>query len=209
MVDLSRRNLMKASLAAAVGAGATGVASADKDRDGREINDDDTLTDGAPSVVGDLKRFSTTAFGCEMTGPYVFEDGSLLHSVQHPDTRNPEPFDKGGIGYYKDFAFEFDGDNDDFPEPSPPEGEEQDIVRAAENEFEVLIQEGDEINGGDEHWGITQTPDGTDVTTENFAGTTYGRSGSNPDSNHFVAVNDAGTDGYVFTNDENSPGNIV
>jgi secreted PhoX family phosphatase len=211
MEDITRRNLMKASVAAAVGAGTVGIASAQssKDRDGREINNDDTLTEGAPSVVGEIKRFSTTAFGAEMTGPYVFEDGSLLHSVQHPDTSNPEPFDRGGIGYYKDFAFEFDGDNDDFEEPSTPEGEEQDIVRAASLDFEVLISEGDAINGGAERWGITQTPDGTDVTTENFAGTTYGRSGSNPDSNQFVATNDEGTDGYMFTNDENSPGNIA
>jgi len=200
---------MRSSVAAAVGAGVAGVASAEKDRDSRETDNEDTQTEGAPSVVGNLKRFSTTAFGAEMTGPFVFEDGSLLHSVQHPDTSNPAPFDKGGIGYYKDFAFELDGDNDDFTEPSPPQGEEQDIVRGAENEFEVLIQEGDPINGGEERWGITQTPDGTDVTTENFAGTGYGRSGSNPDSNQFVAVNDEGTDGYVFTNDENSPGNIA
>jgi len=211
MVGLNRRSLMQTSVAAAVGAGVTGIASAqdDKDRDRRETDNDDTQTPGAPSVEGSLKRFSTTAFGCEMTGPYVFADGSLLHSIQHPDTSNPEPFDKGGVGYYKDFTFEFDGDNDDFTEPSPPEGEEQDIVRAAEPEFEVLIQEGDAINGGEERWGITQTPDGTDVTTDNFAGSTYGRSGSNPDCNQFVAVNDEGTDGYLFTNDENSPGNIA
>ncbi|WP_349254461.1 alkaline phosphatase PhoX [Halorientalis sp.] len=211
MVDLSRRSLMKSSVAAAVGAGVTGVASgqSEKDRDGREINDGDTLTEGAPSVVGDLKRFSTTVFGAEMTGPFVFADGSLLHSIQHPDTRNPAPFNKGGIGYYKNFQFEFDGDNDDFAESEPPEGEEQDTVKAADTDFEVLIQEGDEINGGEERWGITQTPDGTDVTTENFAGSTYGRSGSNPDCNQFVATNDDGTDGYMFTNDENSPGNIA
>jgi secreted PhoX family phosphatase len=209
MVDLSRRNLMKTSLAAAVGAGVTGVASAEKDRDGREINDDDGLTDGAPSVVGDLKRFSTTAFGAEMTGPYVFEDGSLLHSLQHPSRDNGDPWDRAGVGYYKDFQFELDGDNDDFEKPSPPEEGEQDFVRSAGPEFEMLIQEGDEINDDSERWGITQTPNGNDITTENFAGTTYGDSGYNPDANHFVATNDDGTEGYLFTNDENSPGNIM
>ena len=210
MVDISRRSLLKTSVASAVGAGVIGVASAqDKDRDGRETNDDDTLTDDAPSVVGTLDRFSTTAFGCEMTGPYVFEDGSLLHSMQHPNRDNPEPFDRGGIGYYRDFTFEFDGANNEFAVPSAPQGEQQDIVRAADSAFEVLIQEGDEINGGTERWGITQTPDGIDVTTENFAGTTYGKSGSNPDANHFVATNEEGTEGYMFTNDENSPGNIA
>ncbi len=211
MEDISRRSLMRASLAAAVGAGAVGVASADShDRATRETDDDDTQTDGAPSVVvGSMKRFSTTAFGAEMTGPYVFEDGSLLHSLQHPSRKNEQPWNRAGIGYYKDFQFDFDGDNDDFEKPDPPEGKEQDFVRSADPKFEMLIQEGDPINGNSERWGITQTPDGVDVTTENFAGTSYGDSGYNPDANHFVATNDDGTEGYLFTNDENSPGNIM
>ncbi|WP_246984633.1 alkaline phosphatase PhoX [Halorientalis marina] len=211
MVGFDRRSLMKTSVAAAVGAGVTGIASAqdDKDRDARETDDSDGQTAGAPSVEGSLKRFSTTAFGAEMTGPFVFADGTLLHSIQHPDRRNPEPYDRAGVGYYSGFAFEFDGDNDDFAEPSPPEGEQQDYARAANADFEYLIREGDEINGGEERWGITQTPDGTDVTTDNFAGTTYGPSGYNPDCNQFVPTNDAGTEGYLFTNDENSPGNVM
>jgi len=200
---------MRSSVAAAVGAGVAGVASAEKDREGRETDNDDTQTEGAPSVVGELKRFSTTAFGAEMTGPFVFEDGSLLHSVQHPSRDNPEPWNKAGVGYYNDFQFELDGDNDDFAEPSAPQGEEQDFVRSAGPEFEPLIQEADPINGGTERWGITQTPDGRDVTTNNFAGTSYGDPGYNPDSNHFVATNEEGTEGYVFTGDENSPGNIM
>jgi len=208
-MDLSRRTLMKTSVAASVGAGATGLASAQKDREGREINSDDSLTDTAPAVEGDLKRFMTTAFGAEMTGPFVFDDGTLLHSIQHPSRDNPTPWDTAGIGYYEGFQFEFDGTNDDFEEPEPPEGPEQDYARAAGPEFEFLIHEGDPINGGTERWGITQTPDGMDITTENFAGTSYGDSGYNPDSNQFVATNDDGTEGYVFTNDENSPGNIA
>ncbi len=208
-MQLNRRNLMRSSVAAAVGAGVTGVAAGQKDRGEREINPDDTLTEGAPTVVGELKRFSTTAFGAEMTGPYVMKDGTLFHSVQHPSRDNPAPWDRGGLGYYRNFTFDFDGTNDDFAEPSPPSGEEQDRVRAADVEFEVLIQEGDPINGGTERWGITQTPDGRDVTTDNFAGTSYGDSGYNPDSNQFVATNDEGTEGYMFTNDENSPGNIM
>jgi secreted PhoX family phosphatase len=208
-MNLQRRTLMTASVAAAVGAGAAGRVAAQKDRDEREIDPEDTLTEGAPSVVGDLKRFSTMAFGAEMTGPYVTPDGTLFHSIQHPTRDNPEPWDRGGLGYYRDFRFAFDGTNDDFEEPSPPSGEEQDKVRAAEAGFEVLIQEGDEINGGTERWGFTQTPDGQDVTTDNFAGTTYGDPGYNPDSNQFVATNDEGTEGYMFTNDENSPGNIM
>lgn len=209
-MDLPRRTLMKTSVAAAVGAGATRVAAAQKDRDSRETDSADTLTEGAPgTVVGDLKRFSTTAFGAEMTGPFVLADGTLLHSIQHPSRENPTPWNTAGVGYYKGFQFEFDGTNDDFEQPDPPEGPEQDYARAAEAEFEYLIHEGDPINGGTERWGITQTPDGIDVTTDNFAGTSYGDSGYNPDCNSFVPTNDEGTAGYLFTNDENSPGNIA
>jgi len=208
-MNLRRRNLMRASVAAAVGAGVPGVAAAQKDRESRETDDEDTETDGAPSVVGELKRFSTTAFGAEMTGPFVFEDGTLLHSIQHPSRDNAEPWNRAGVGYYTDFGFEFDGTNDDFEQPSPPEGSEQDYARAADAEFTYLIQEGDEINDGSEQWGITQTPDGEPITTDNFAGTSYGESGYNPDCNQFIATDDEGTEGFLFTNDENSPGNIM
>jgi len=211
MVDLSRRKLLRSSVAAAVGAGVTGVASAssERDRDSRETDTSDTQTEGAPSVVGGLKRFSTTAFGAEMTGPFVFADGSLLHSVQHPNRDNPEPFDKGGIGYYKGFQFELDGDNDDFAEPSAPNGREQDFVRAEAPEFRYLAQERDEINGGAERLGVAQTPDGTDIGPENFAGTQYATPGYNPDCNQFVPTDEAGTEGYLFTNFENSPGVVA
>jgi len=208
-MELSRRTLMKTSVAAAVGAGTTGLATAQKDRDGRETDPEDTLTANTPAVVGSLKRFSTTAFGAEMTGPFVFEDGTLLHSIQHPSRDNDAPWNKGGIGYYSGFNFQFDGTNDDFSEPSPPEGEEQDYARAAESEFKYLIQEGDPINGGTERWGFVQTPDGRAITGDNFAGAAYNDPGQNPDSNQFVATNEDGTEGYMFTNDETSPGNIM
>ncbi|PSP65012.1 cell surface protein [Halobacteriales archaeon QH_8_67_36] len=208
-MDISRRTLLEASAAATVGAGVTGIATAAKDRESRETDSEDTLTDAAPTVVGDIKRFSTTAFGAEMTGPFVFEDGSLLHSIQHPSRDNDAPWDRGGIGYYSGFTFDFSGTNEDFTEPSPPEGEQQDYARAADVEFEYLIQEGDSINGGTERWGFVQTPDGRAITADRFAGTAYNDPGHNPDSNQFVATNDEGTEGYMFTNDETSPGNIM
>lgn len=87
MRDVTGRKLMKTSVAAALGASVVGAASGD---------DSETA---APTVKGDLKRFSLTAFGAEATGPYVFEDGSFLYSLQHPSRDNPEPFDRAGIGY--------------------------------------------------------------------------------------------------------------
>ncbi|MBV0900900.1 alkaline phosphatase PhoX [Haloarcula salina] len=199
MVDLTRRQLLSTSAAAALGASVFGVAS------GEEIEESDTP--GAPSVKGSLKRFSTTAFGAEVTGPFVFEDGSLLYSLQHPEGKNPEPFGRAAVGYFSGFQFEFDGSNDDFPEVGIPDTEEkQRRVRSGAGNYEILVQGREPINGGEERLGVVQTPDGTDITQENFAGTQYGGAATNPDCNQFVPTNDEGTEGYLFTNWENSPG---
>jgi len=53
---------------------------------------------------------------------------------------------------------------------------------------------------------VTRTPDGVDITQDNFAGTQYGGAGTNPDCNQFVPTDEGGTEGHLFTNWENSPG---
>jgi len=201
MVEFTRRKLLATSAAAALGASVVGVASAD------EVEESDTP--GAPSVKGSLKRFSTTAFGAEVTGPFVFQDGSLLYSLQHPEENNQEPFDTAGVGYFSGFQFELDGNNDDFEEVSTPQTDaEQREVRSGNGEYTILAHGRDEINGGEERLGVTQTPDGTDITMDNFQGTQYGAAATNPDCNQFIPTNDDGTEGYLFTNWENSPGNV-
>jgi len=198
MVDMNRRGLMRVSVAAALGASVAGVASAE------EVPESDTP--GAPSVRGDLKRFSTTAFGAEVTGPFVFDDGSLLYSLQHPEGGNPEPFGRAAVGYFSGFQFEFNGDNDDFPEVGVPDTEEkQRQVRSAAGDYEVLVQGKEPIQAGSERLGVPQTPNGTDLTE--FEGTSGGY-GNNPDCNQFVTTDDEGTEGYLFTNWENYPGAI-
>jgi secreted PhoX family phosphatase len=201
MVDFTRRQVLSKSVAAALGASVIGVASGD------EVAESETV--GSGTVKGDLKRFSTTAFGAEVTGPFVFQNGALLYSLQHPEEENPEPFDTAGIGYFSGFQFELDGTNDDFDELSTPQTEaEQRQVRAGNGEYEILAHGRDEINDGEERLGVTQTPDGTDITLDNFEGTQYGAAGTNPDCNQFVPTDEDGTEGYLFTNWENSPGNV-
>ena len=198
MVEMHRRGLMKASVAAALGASVVGVASAE------EVPETDTP--GAPSVQGDLKRLSTTAFGAEVTGPFVFEDGSLLYSLQHPDPTNPGNYSRAAVGYFSGFNFEFDGSNDDFSEIGIPDTEQkQRRVRSNAGNYEILIQGREDIQGGSERLGVPQTPDGVDLTE--FAGSSGGY-GENPDCNQFVAEDDEGTEGYLFTNWENYPGAI-
>jgi len=199
MVDLTRRSLMASSVAAALGASVAGVASAD------EVPESDTP--GAPSVKGELKRLSTTAFGAEVTGPFVFEDGSLLYSLQHPDGSNPEPYGRAAVGYFGGFSFEFDGNNDDFEEVGIPDTEEkQRRIRSEVGDYEILFQGREPIEDGDERLGVPQTPDGEDLTE--FAGSSGGY-GGNPDCNQFVPTDEDGTEGYLFTNWENYPGCIT
>jgi len=204
MPEFTRRNLMSASLAATLGASVAGGANA-------EPNDDED-TPVVPFVRGELERFSSTALGAEVTGPFVLSDGTPLYSLQHPSPDNAGPFATAGVGYVSGFAFEMEGTNDDFEELSAPStNDEQSRVRAAEGTYEFFAHGGDEINGGEERLGVVETPDGTELTNENFPGTTmYGASAAhNPDCNEFVATDDEGEEGYLFTNWENSPGNVT
>ncbi|MFC7228650.1 PhoX family protein [Salinirubellus salinus] len=206
MVDLDRRNLMSSAVAAALGASVvgTGVASASDS----EIPESDTP--GAPSVKGELKRFANTAFGAEVTGPYVFGDGTLLFSNQHPEENNQGAFKYPGVGYFSGFQFELDGDNDDFEELSiPNDKDKQTRIRSSAGEYTYLGVGREPINGHEERLGVTQTPDGTDITLDNFEGTQYGAAATNPDCNQVVeAGDDSAYDGFLYTNWENSPGNV-
>jgi len=196
MVEFTRRNLMATSVAAALGASVGGVASA------REVDDGDTP--GAPSVNGTIERFASTALGAEVTGPFVTQGGTLIFSLQHPSRQNPAPFNRGGIGYVEGYDFT---ENSEFDELSIPNtNEEQSEVRVGSGEYTLLAQEGDNI-GGNEDLGIPVTPEG--VSVDEFAASRYFDLGFTPDMNQFVATNDDGTEGLLFTNFETSPGNVT
>jgi len=199
MVELERRQLMTASVAAAVGAGTVGLVTGE---------DDDT--ENAPTVVdGELKRLATTAFGAEVTGPDIVGDGTLVFSLQHPadSEKNLEKFRDGGIGYIDGFQFRFDGSNDDFEELSVPETEEeQGKVRTSGGSYELLAREKDPINGGTERLGVPKTPEGEPI--DEFAGSRYSAAGNDPDMNVFVETPDGPSDGHLFTNFEQSPGTL-
>jgi secreted PhoX family phosphatase len=202
MVEFTRRRLMASSVVTAVGSGFVGAASA---QDGEW---EDPPTDGAPSVVGNIDRLSHTALGAEVTGPYVFENGEMLYSLQHPSGENQEPYATAGIGWLDGHSFEFNGENDEFEALEPPRSkDEEGKVRVAGAEFDLLAQNGDPIDGGESAWGHPETPDGTPIAT--FAGSRYGAEGSNPDMNFFVPTDEDGLEGYLFTNVETSPGSVV
>ncbi|MFC4552247.1 MULTISPECIES: alkaline phosphatase PhoX [Halorussus] len=198
MVEFTRRKLMATSVAATLGAsvsGASGVAQDDEDAD----------TPKAPHVKGEIKRFATTALGAEVTGPEVTRDGTLWFSLQHPSRRNPPPYNKAGIGYVKGYGFGDDGGG--FDELGIPNtNEKQGRVRVAGGEYELVAREGDNV-GDDADLGMPVTPDG--LALHEYPGSRYGNFGYNPDCNRFVPTNEAETRGYLFTNWEESPGNVT
>ncbi|ELY50870.1 hypothetical protein C492_21872 [Natronococcus jeotgali DSM 18795] len=200
MVEYTRRTLMASSTAAALGVGALGTAGA--------TAGDEHDTPHAPYVDGDITRFSTTARGAEVTGPFVFETGELLYSLQAPSEDNPEPFDRGGVGVFDDFQFTFNGKTDEFEDLEPPRTtEKQGKVLSAAGEYRLLVREGEPINGGTERFGHPQTPDGEDVA--DVVDESYEGVGGVTDMNFFVSTNEDGTEGYLFTNNETRPGAIT
>jgi len=194
MVDLTRRNLMATSVAAALGASVPGTASAQEEEDGN--------TSLAPSVKGTIERFATTALGAEVTGPEVTKGGTLLFSLQHPSRQNPAPFNKGGIGYVSGYDITTTG----FDELGIPNtNKQQSEVRVANGEYVLFAQEDDNI-GDNEDLGIPQTPDNLNV--DEYAGSRYTNLGNNPDCNRLVPTDDDETEGLLFTNFEQSPGDV-
>lgn len=194
MVEFTRRTLMATSAAAALGASVSTVASAQEQQDSN--------TALAPSVDGTIERFATTALGAEVTGPEVTTDGTLFFSLQHPSRKNPAPFNSGGIGYVSGYNINSEG-FDELGVPST--NDQQGRVRVAGGEYRLLAREGDNI-GNNEDLGYPVTPDG--IRVDEFSGPRYADLGYNPDCNRFVSTNDTGTEGYLFTNFEQSPGDI-
>jgi secreted PhoX family phosphatase len=197
MVEFTRRKLMATSVAAGLGASVPSAVTAQEE-------EEDGDTPHAPYVRGEIERFATTALGAEVTGPFVTQGGTLIFSLQHPSRQNPAPFNRAGIGYVKGYEF---GTDEGFDELSiPTTNDEQGRVRVGNGEYEMLAQEGDNI-GENEDLGVPVTPDGLALT--DLKGSRYSELGYTPDMNHFVATDDEGTEGLLFTNFEASPGNVT
>jgi secreted PhoX family phosphatase len=192
MVEFTRRKLLAASVAATLGASVSGTAQEEDD------------TSRAPYVDGELKRFATTALGAEVTGPEVTPDGTLFFSLQHPSRKNPAPFDRGGVGYVRGYDVAGDAGFNELGVPTT--NDQQGRVRVAAGEYEIIAQEGDNI-GRNQDLAVPRTPDG--VPIEEYPGSRYGNFGYNPDCNRFVSADDDGTEGFLFTNWEESPGSIT
>jgi len=193
MDDISRRTLMQTSVAAALGASVTGKVAAE-------------AGPGAPAVEGSLTRIATTALGAEVTGPFVSDDGTVFMNLQHPSRDNPQPYDKGGIGYFDGLTL--DGSSDPAELGAPDGQSAREKIQVSSGGWTPLAQEGDSIDGATETLGVPRTPDGTDIDT--LAGSRYAELGFTPDMNELIEADDSDEyDYYLFTNFETSPGSIT
>ncbi len=143
-----------------------------------------------------LNRFATTASGAEITGLFLTDDGTLFFNVQHPDDDNMWwGYRHGGVGVVQDTSLH-DLPRDFGSVQTPTSDSSAEMVRTAAGTHSVLRNGGDDIGDG-ERLGVPTTPDGEPLTDADT-----------PDFNGFIPANDAGDEGYLFTNWETRPGAV-
>lgn len=144
---------------------------------------------------GSLKRFGYTPLGAEVTGLYIGKDGSLFVNSQHPSAENIFPYNASHVGVVNGF----NANTDDFEDIPVPEGDAQRMMGVAAGEYQVLIRAGDPIpNSSQGHIAAAAY----DVNGE-FMGV-----GNNFDGNMWLPYNEAGTEGWLYSNNEITPGGV-
>ncbi len=142
----------------------------------------------------ELKRFATVSQEAEVTGLYIAANDTVFMNVQHPGAMNMYPYNRGTIGTIAGFKA-----SADFEPVSVPSGDETRQVTVAAGRYQVLGRVGEPIpqdpNG--DHFGQVDAADGSLMLTCN-----------DPDGNMFLPSNDAGTEGYLYSNFECVPGAV-
>lgn len=140
-----------------------------------------------------LKRFASQPSGAEVTGLRVEANGQLFLNMQHPSPDNVYPFNSGTVGAVVGYKA-----GDDFTPVGIPSRDDALRVVLASGEYQVLARVGDAIPGDSGvQFGQILTAEGKTLTVCN-----------NPDGNMFLPLNSTGTEGYLYTNYECSPGGV-
>jgi secreted PhoX family phosphatase len=143
----------------------------------------------------ELKRFATMPKGAEVTGLRVQPDGTIFLNVQHPDPMNPYPFNRGTVGVINGYKA-----GDAFTPVEVPTGDATTSLHLAAGTYQVLGRAGDAIPNaidGSVFGAITAAADGKPLFVCD-----------NPDGNMFLPTTSAGTEGYLYSNWECSPGGV-
>jgi secreted PhoX family phosphatase len=142
-----------------------------------------------------LKRFATVPVGAEVTGLKVLANGTVLLNMQHPDPMSLYPYNRATLGVVTGF----NANTDDFTELAIPQGDTQKMLQVATGEYQILGRVGEVI---------PQAADGSSFgDIQNVAGQTMFYC-NDPDGNMFLPGNEAGTEGYLYTNFECQPGGM-
>ncbi|MEP7286121.1 MAG: alkaline phosphatase PhoX [Chloroflexota bacterium] len=140
----------------------------------------------------ELKRFATLPEGAESTGLRVEANGTVFSNIQHPNATNVYPFNRGVVGVVTDFKA-----GDDFKAVPVPTGDAMKQMTLAAGNYQVLGRTGEAIPGA--------LANATFGQIMNANGTLQGYC-NNPDGNMFLPTNAAGSEGYLYTNWECTPG---
>lgn len=140
-----------------------------------------------------LKRFGVWPAGAEVTGLRVEPNGTLFTNVQHPSPMNMHPFNRGVVGVVTGYKA-----GDDFSSVAIPTGDDLHKVTLAAGAYQILARVGDAIpDSMGQLFGEIPTADGSVMMRCN-----------NPDGNMFLPTNSTGTEGYLYSNYECTPGGV-
>ena len=140
-----------------------------------------------------LKRFATVPAGAEVTGLLIDGNGTLFMNVQHPDGANLYPYNRGLVGVVTGYTA-----GDDFEALAVPEGDAMHMAQVAAGEYQILGRAG---------VGIVNSTQSSKFGQIDMADDSMMLC-NDPDGNMYLPMNEAGTEGYLFTNYECQPGGI-
>lgn len=141
-----------------------------------------------------LNRFASLPEGAEVTGLRVQPNGTVFTNIQHPDAMNIYPYNAGVIGVVGNYEA---GKN--FKSVPVPQGEAARQMIVAKGDYQVLARASEPIPGSAPlaYYGEIDWASGG---IQNMC--------NDPDGNMFLPTNEAGTEGYLYTNFECSPGGV-
>jgi len=141
----------------------------------------------------ELKRFASVPRGGEVTGLRVEATGTVFMNVQHPSAMSRYPYNRGTVGVISGYVA-----GDEFEPIAVPEGSDARTVLVASGEYQVIARAGEPIAGNNsELYGQVSDVDGNLIFRCN-----------SPDGNMFLPIDEAGSEGYLYTNYECLPGAV-
>jgi secreted PhoX family phosphatase len=141
-----------------------------------------------------LTRYASMPVGAEATGVLITPSNDIIFSVQHPSAMSIYPYNRASLVVINGFKAD-----EAFTDLAVPEGDAKHTLTVAAGEPQVLARVGElipnDIRG--ERWGQVNKADGT-----------FDFSCNQPDGNIWLPTNEAGSEGYLYTNYECQPGNM-